>query len=311
MLAQSTLCAAMLVGIAIKMKWIPLLRFRQRDLEGFVGFGLFQMGERCLNYFSSNVDYLVIGRYLGSGPLGYYTLAYKLATLPLNYINTVITSVAFPVFSHVKNDNAALRAGYMKILFYISSLTFPLLAGLFVVADILVKFFYGDAWLAAVPVIRIFCLLAAMYTLGNPIGCLLLAKGRADIGFWFNVVAVVGRTVATIIGFHWDILGVAVAVLLFDIIVLLPLDIVVRRRLIGMTLRQFLSPISAPLYSSLAMVLALIALKTVWPVAVPGLLLSRDVLFGAVVYSAVMYLLARDPISEVWDLARVRLGRHA
>ena len=44
-----------------------------------------------VNYFTRNLDKLLIGKYMGMSPLGYYEKSYRLMMLPLQNITFVIT----------------------------------------------------------------------------------------------------------------------------------------------------------------------------------------------------------------------------
>ncbi|MGB3081358.1 MAG: MOP flippase family protein, partial [Candidatus Omnitrophota bacterium] len=111
-------------------RWKPQWHFSRNSLKGYIGFGLYQLGERTVNYFNSNLDYLLIGILLGAKPLGYYTLAYNLILRPSLKINPIITRVAFPVFSKLQNDVVKLKKGYLKVLQVLSLVNFPLMVGL-------------------------------------------------------------------------------------------------------------------------------------------------------------------------------------
>jgi len=65
-----------------------LIRFQFKILEvkEFLLFGWFQMGERAINYFSSEIDTLLIGKLLGTQALGLYSIAKQLTTRPFDII---------------------------------------------------------------------------------------------------------------------------------------------------------------------------------------------------------------------------------
>jgi len=67
--------ATMLAGTGFSA-WRPRFRLRRDDLKGYTSFGLYQMGERSINYFNSRLDQLLIGALLGAQTLGYYHLAF-------------------------------------------------------------------------------------------------------------------------------------------------------------------------------------------------------------------------------------------
>jgi O-antigen/teichoic acid export membrane protein len=61
-LANVTVKAGLLVLRGART-WCPGWRFRVSDLDGYIGFGLYQMGAKTMNYLGSNMDYLLIGRF--------------------------------------------------------------------------------------------------------------------------------------------------------------------------------------------------------------------------------------------------------
>ncbi len=100
LLSGVTISTVLLVGIGWR-QWRPGLRLRRADLEGFLSFGFYQLGERTLNYFASRTDQILIGAFLGAHVLGYYSLAWNLIVMPVKRINPVLTSVAFPLFATI------------------------------------------------------------------------------------------------------------------------------------------------------------------------------------------------------------------
>jgi teichuronic acid exporter len=152
------------------------------------------MGERMANYVWSNVDYLMVGRFLGAVPLGMYSLAYETVIRPLGSINSVLNTVVYPLFTKRQKDDSALRRGFIEVIGLVSTLVFPIMAGLGVVAPLVVRVIFGEKWLAAVPIMQILCILGAARALSNPVGSLLLAKGKVEVGFGWNALLAVANT---------------------------------------------------------------------------------------------------------------------
>jgi O-antigen/teichoic acid export membrane protein len=160
--------------------------FRYAEVSSSFNFGLYQLGDRIANYTWSNLDYLLIGRFLGAEALGYYRLAYETALRPLSLVNPIFNSVAYPLFARKQNDLEAMRRGYLDMISFIAFLVLPLMAGLAVTAYPVVEIVFGKQWLPAVPVLQILCLLSALRCLQNPIGALVIARGMPQAGFQFN-----------------------------------------------------------------------------------------------------------------------------
>lgn len=228
----NTSCQATLLASLGWATWRPSLEFKLNDLKDYLNFGLYQMGERSINYFSWNMDKLLIGKLLGSESLGFYNLAYQLMIRPISLMNPIITRVAFPVFSSIQNDDVKLKSGYLKVIKATSFLNLPIYIGMFAIAKPLIIFLLGSEWVPTIGVFKILVWLGIFYSLGNPIGSLMLAKGRADLGFWFNSFAILVYAIAIYMGSHWGIQGVALALLSSSAVILFPADFWLRWYLI-------------------------------------------------------------------------------
>ncbi|MBT2572885.1 MOP flippase family protein [Bacillus sp. ISL-51] len=166
--------------------WSPSLVFDLRGMKGFFSFGAFQLSSRLVNRLGANIDMILIGGFMGAEALGIYNLAYQIVTLPVLKINPIITRVAFPVFAKNKHENSVLREGFLNMTKMLALVSFPLLLGLVSVSDAFVASVFGEKWLAAVPVLNVLAIVGILRVLMNPNGSVLLAKGRADLAFYWD-----------------------------------------------------------------------------------------------------------------------------
>lgn len=167
-------------------KWRPSFVFAVREVKEFFSFGAFQLASRLVNRLGANIDMILIGRFLGAEALGIYNLAYQIITIPVLKINPIITRVAFPVFSKNQRDNGVLREGFLNMTKLLALVSFPLLIGLTTVSDLFIEVVFGEKWLQAVPVLNILAIVGLLRVLMNPNGSVLLAKGRADLAFYWD-----------------------------------------------------------------------------------------------------------------------------
>jgi len=257
------IATAMMLFIVFRKIWRPKFYLNFQEVKSFLSFGLYQMGERLVNYFRSNIDYIVIGRFLGPVELGYYSLAYQIMVMPLAKISPIVVRVAFPVFSKIQKDNRQLKKGYLKTINYTSLLSFPIMIGMLGVAPELIKLVYGSEWVPAVFVLRIFCITGICYMLSSSMSPLLLAKGKADLVFYWSLFGAVAVSLGVMAGVRWGIVGVA-SIILF----LQPLYFFIMQpfinRLIGFNYSDYLNEIKAPLISSLIMIAGIIAMKSIF-----------------------------------------------
>lgn len=283
---------------------LPQLRLRRSDLDGFLGFGLWQTGERIAGYFANNLDKVLIGKLLGPGPLGLYAVARDIVARPIQTLNPIVTKVAFPVFSRVQDDDARLRRGYLKVIRVIAFVTFPVYLGLFAVADLAIPLLLGPDWIPAVPVFRVLVLAGAFKSLSNPLTSLLLAKGQARLSFWLAVLSGLASALAIALGAGMGPVGIALGLLVVVLAVMHPVEMVVRRRLVGMDARGYLAEVVPFLVAGGLMAGVVLALGRV---AAPVPPLARLALLGAAgaaVYLAAVHVQRRALLKEFMTLAR-------
>ena len=280
--------------------WRPSSQFSIPHFQELFSFGGHFMGSSVLNYVDSNVDYLVVGRMIGASALGYYTLAYNLITFPLYKISTIITRVTFPAFSIIQNDNQTLRSAYLKVVRYISMITFPMLAGMFVVAPEFILGVYGPKWTPMILTLQILCLAGALKSVGTTVGTILLSKGRPDIQFKWNILTVIVLTIAVLSGVKYGIEGVAAmvtisALLLFSIIQR------ITNKLIDLDMYNYFKAMYPAITGSISLIIAVIIYKKiimVYDLSNPEILIS-SIIIGIIVYVIFMWIFFNSLVKEM------------
>ena len=94
----------------------PAMTLGWGALRKIFSYSAYQFLFNVINYFSRNLDKLLIGKYMGMSELGYYEKSYRLMMLPLQNITQVVTPVMHPIFSDYQNDLNRLASAYERIL---------------------------------------------------------------------------------------------------------------------------------------------------------------------------------------------------
>jgi O-antigen/teichoic acid export membrane protein len=283
--------------------WRPHFHFATQDLKGYISFGMYQMGEKAINYFNSNLDYLLIGSLFGAKALGYYTLAYNLILRPSLMINPIITRVAFPVFSRVQNDTEKLTRGYLKVLQLLSSVNFPMMAGLAVVAPIAVPVIFGEQWLPSIILVQILTVVGLLRSTGNPVGSLLLSKGRADLGFKWNLALMISQIPGLYLGAKLGgTVGVAIAFAILMCIYSVFNYLVLIRSLLGPCLREYIQSMWPSLWMSGAMAVVVLFSGLFLQNMPKLLILIMQLLCGVLVYIGLMNYTQKMLVVEIRNM---------
>lgn len=191
-------------------KWRPSLIFSITHFKELFNFGGHVVGSQLLGNVAMRIDYIIVGKLLGTVSLGYYSLARMLTSFPTQKISGTIMRVIFPAFSTIQENNNILKEAYLKVTKYTSLVTFPMLGGMFVVAPEFVVTIYGEKWSPMIILIQIFCLKGAISSINTLTSTIQYSKGRSDIQFKCMIFSTIMITIAVLIGAKYGIIGITI-----------------------------------------------------------------------------------------------------
>ncbi len=252
---------------------------------------------RILVAFMSQADYMVLGFLTNQEIVGGYYFGFRLAAQPLWMLAGNFASVLYPVLIELKSDpvrqgEAAYRAS--NLLLYC---LMPVAMVQAAVAEPLIGGFFGQKWLASIPVIQLLSLGLAMDAVSWVAGALLAARGEFVLGLRYVAVQTPLFVALAWIGakLHQSV-GVAVAVCVFYTVTQ-PVFVYGVYRRIGITAGGVARLYLWPTAFAAAAVGAGLAASTLPPLAAYPL--GRVAVICAV--GGVLYLgLLRWRVPEVW-----------
>lgn len=235
--------AASPVVVALKTGYLPAAHFRWDSVRGFAVFGGTITLAEFANYASANADNLLVGRVLGAGPLGAYSLAYNLVTYPVRRIAQTITSVAMPAFSRIQDESERYARALSRAMEMSGLSVLPFLAAAAVAGQSVILGVYGPKWSAAITPFRILCVVGMVRAFGVVAEVGLQGSGKARRYLGWAMVWLVALVFGVVNGLPRGIVGVAVGVASASGLVTLA-EVVDSWRLIGPPLRE-LPPVFA------------------------------------------------------------------
>lgn len=173
----------------LRCGWRPGLPVRGSGVRPMLAFGGNLTGFTFVNYWARNADNLLIGWYWGAVPLGLYSRAYSLLTLPLAQINAPVAAVAAPAMSRLQRQPDRYAQYYLRALSGTTLMVFPLAVALILFADDFIEILLGPQWSGAVLTFRLLGLAALLQPIGNSTGWLYVSNGRTDRMFAWGVFA--------------------------------------------------------------------------------------------------------------------------
>jgi len=203
--------------------WRPEFHFSLTEIKKIWKYTANLSTFEFINYFAMNADNFLIGKYLSASALGVYSLAYKIMLYPLQNISRILMRVLFPAFATLQNDNARFQKAYLRVIFFISLVSFPLMIGLIATADVLVDVLFGDKWQGLAILLVILAPSGMMRSIFTTVGSIYMAKGRTDMQLKLGAANAVLTVSGFIVGLNWGVNGVAVSYLIVNLTMLYPI----------------------------------------------------------------------------------------
>jgi PST family polysaccharide transporter len=239
--ANITNSFASTLGYWLAFSWRPGWAFDRTEVKSITNFSLNLSGFGVVNYFARNADNIVVGRILGKIALGDYQMAYNLMLTPIQNISSVIGQVTLPAFAKIQEDNERFRFAYVRTCMLIALITFPVMAGLGVVAHPLITAVLGQKWVGAIRVFEILAPVGLIQSVQTTVGQIYIAKGRTDWMFRFGTASCVLLITTFLLGVRFGTEGVAAAYCMAYVGILMIPGFLIPFRLIDLKLSAFAS----------------------------------------------------------------------
>jgi PST family polysaccharide transporter len=272
-----------------------------RFSRGLVGFN-------ALNYWSRNLDNLLLGAVVPTAELGEYSRSYNLMLIPVGQMSGVIMRVLFPTLSRMRDEPARMARAWSRALGAASgSVALPLALTMAATAPAMVEVLYGHKWIGMVPVLELLSISAVPQILCTATGGAYRAAGATGLLFRVGVAGTILTVLAIVAGLPWGITGVATTFLI-NAWILVPVSIGPLARILGIPLPKLLAPIVAEWGPAVAVGAAELLVRLLAPSSlVAWQILALQLGLGGAVYIVTMW----RSDSEVALMVKAKIRRFA
>ncbi|HKE56203.1 MAG TPA: lipopolysaccharide biosynthesis protein [Pyrinomonadaceae bacterium] len=221
--AQLALLGSHAVAVWITCGWRPSWPKKNAGVRGMLKFGGHVTGYTTVNYFSGNLDGLLIGRFWGPDHLGFYAKAMQLWSLPVEQINEPIAAMTIPALSRLNDSPQRYREAYIRIMEKVLLLTMPCMAFMIASADWLVHLVLGPQWNFTARVFICLGIAGLLQPLANTADWLLVSQGRVHHMLRWSVISAPITMLSIAAGLPWGAVGVAASFSLGKLLIFYPL----------------------------------------------------------------------------------------
>lgn len=301
--AQTVVQGLVIMGMGIAQAgWFPGRPVRLSKVRSLLRFGVNTLVVQAMNYSSSTVDVIALGRAQGATELGLYSRATQLVSMVFIQVTGPLTRVMLPRLSASAADNAAFAHDLNRTQRAVSYVLLLIVSLVAAAAPSAAVSLFGSDWAPLGPLAQVLCVGAVFQAMGMVYYWALLARARTGLlvigELPGRAVMIVGAIALAPLGALW----VAAAISFGQLVIFVGSSLAISRADVraGPLIRGALQPVAVAAYAA-AVALGAAALVP----ASPALQFITTVIAWAL---AVLVALALRPvrsrITEVLALVR-------
>ncbi len=182
-LVAQTLIGSVLgvIGTLWITKWIPVGEISFSSIKPFWAFGSKLYLSAILEFVSSRIDYILVGKLFNTTELGYYTRGRTLS----EFIQTLQTSSIFkiflPVVGQLQDNKAKIQCYFDKSFPLLLVVTMFFIGNFYIISVDLFTVLFGKSWIRSVPFFQIMILTTWAYPVSALIVTIINGVGRSRI----------------------------------------------------------------------------------------------------------------------------------
>lgn len=294
-----TLEIVYIIFTRIYCKWIPGFHFSLPEIRPIIKFALQMKGSRIVQYFSRNIDFILLSKLLDVTSFGLYSFAYRIMYFPVKQISYVFIEILFPAFSKIQDTPVKIREGYLRSLHFLALITAPLMTAIALFATPIISMLWGEKWIGLSGVLPIFAFIGLVQSLDFIANAVFPALKRADILLRVLFIRTLLVVIALFSGARYGLQGIAAAILV-AVFWGAAVSQFYLKKVISMKITDVFYHLAGPLAGSSCMILYYYSASHFFPENTTtgpyGLMTCVFIIYGAIIW-----IYDRKKVNFVWE----------
>lgn len=225
----ATIITLVLSHIGAKTKFRLQLDFETvKSIFGFSGWLMISVFFRNL---AQQLDRLLMSNMLSVNSLGAYNRPKEFIIQISSKINGIFDTALFPVLSGIQDDIEAVKRAYLRSFYYMNIFAIVLSLAFVFNSELIIRVFFGEKWMSILLTMQILSCMLVFNVDARLADCYLRSLGWTKQQFYFRVIEVVAQLIGILIGGHYGINGIAVSVVLVNILTIAAKNYYITKRL--------------------------------------------------------------------------------
>lgn len=230
---------------------------------------------------------LIIGKRYDVNDLAFYNRGEQFPKLIALNISTAVDGVLLPVYSKMQDDIVRLKNAVKRSNQLSAYIVFPMMVGMAVVAEPMIRFILTDKWIGAVPFVQIYCISYCFNIFQMSSTQVIKALGKSGLYLKIEIIKKILLTVALICSFNFGVMAIALTAIIINFISMI-INFVLIKKMLNYRICQQIIDILPQTVVSLVMGVAVFGFSFV--ISNPLLCLSVQVCCGCLIYISLSHI---------------------
>ena len=223
--------------------------FNYQETKHLYKIGFYQTGAQILDYLSSQIDILILGKLLPMSEMGVYSIIKAFVFRVYSSINQIFTKVMVPLLAKVQEEPFLLKNMYLFIVNLISIINSFIYFIIFINAAIILKVLYGDAYVDYSVILQILTIWGLCSSIVNCSSAIIISTGKTHLGFKWTQFRIFLNPITIFIGaYYGGVIGVCISQAIYSLLtIILYWKIVINQISTIITLKDYINSLIVPL----------------------------------------------------------------
>lgn len=176
------------------------------------------MASSLFRNLAHQIDRLLMPRLLSVNALGAYNRPKDFIEQMSTKLNGIFDTALFPVLSGIQENKQALKSAFRRSMFVLNVFALLLTLAFLFNSSLIIRVFFGGQWVHLKYVMMVISCSLLFNIDGRLADCYLRSLAMTKEQFCFRVFEAVLKTIGVVVGFRWDIMGVALSVVVTNFI---------------------------------------------------------------------------------------------
>lgn len=300
----NTVMDTIILGLTIH--WKPELKFSWTRLKDLFRYGWKILVAGLIGETYNELRSIIIGKLYTSNDLAFFDKGKQIPNIIVTNINTTISNVLFPAISKEQSNPVNVKNMMRRSIRTSAYIMCPMMFGLAVVAEPLIKLLLTDKWLPCVPYLQIYCIAYCFEPIQTANLQAIKAVGRSDINLKLEIVKKGSSLLILFAVMRHSVDAIAYSLLLTTLIASI-VNTLPNKKLISYSYRELAVDMAPGLLIS-AVMAVIVYFEGVWLKlsALPMMILQ--VLTGGVIYLLISVLFKVEPFTYLKETVIEYLG---